>query len=199
MAPAARLRPPQCRGCSTLRQPTGALYLDEPLLRELQQQAGIVPYTVLQALGDAVVVPAGCAHQVRLPRPRNATVRRWPPMHLPRSPQVRNLRSCISVSAGFVAPEHVSTCLRLTDERRYLPAAHPRRADGLDVRAVLFHAACACLSWFELLATLFDDTLPCAFLDRLRAEAAPSELRAPPEHREEPVVAPAARLRPPQR
>ena len=35
-------------------------------------------------------------------------------MHLPRSPQVRNLRSCISVSAGFVAPEHVSTCLRLT-------------------------------------------------------------------------------------
>ena len=79
----------------------GSLYLDAALLLELQQQAGIAPYNLLQGLGDAVVVPAGCAHQVR------------------------NLRSCISVAAGFVAPEHVAHCLRLTDELRYLCARTP--------------------------------------------------------------------------
>lgn len=40
------------------------IYLDEPLLRTVQQLAGITPYMVLQRLGDAVIVPAGCAHQV---------------------------------------------------------------------------------------------------------------------------------------
>ena len=79
----------------------GSLYLDAALLLELQQQAGIAPYNLLQGLGDAVVVPAGCAHQVR------------------------NLRSCISVAADFVAPEHVAHCLRLTDELRYLCARTP--------------------------------------------------------------------------
>ena len=79
----------------------GSLYLDAALLLELQQQAGIAPYNLLQGLGDAIVVPAGCAHQVR------------------------NLRSCISVAADFVAPEHVVHCLRLTDELRYLCARTP--------------------------------------------------------------------------
>ena len=79
----------------------GSLYLDAALLLELQQQAGIAPYSLLQGLGDAVVVPAGCAHQLR------------------------NLRSCISVAADFVAPEHVAHCLRLTDELRYLCARTP--------------------------------------------------------------------------
>ena len=79
----------------------GTLYLDGALLLELQQQAGIAPYHLLQGLGDAVVVPAGCAHQVR------------------------TLRPCISVAADFVAPEHVAHGLRIMDELRYLCARTP--------------------------------------------------------------------------
>ena len=45
------------------------LYLDDELLDTLREQAGIVPYVILQRLGDALLVPAGCAHQVRHLRP----------------------------------------------------------------------------------------------------------------------------------
>ena len=41
------------------------VYLDETLLRHVQQLAGVTPHVVLQKVGDAVLVPAGCAHQVR--------------------------------------------------------------------------------------------------------------------------------------
>jgi lysine-specific demethylase 3 len=40
------------------------IYLTPPLLAELEQQTGIRPYTIYQATGDAVFIPAGCAHQV---------------------------------------------------------------------------------------------------------------------------------------
>ena len=99
----------------------GSIYLDDELLELLAQQAGLVPFVVVQAVGDAVVVPAGCAHQVR------------------------NLRSSIKVAADFVAPEHVEQCLWLTSQIRDLPAHHHRHVDVLAVRTILFHATCACL------------------------------------------------------
>ena len=98
-----------------------SIYLDDELLELLAQQAGLVPFVVVQAVGDAVVVPAGCAHQVR------------------------NLRSSIKVAADFVAPEHVEQCLWLTSQIRDLPAHHHRHVDVLAVRTILFHATCACL------------------------------------------------------
>ena len=100
----------------------GSIYLDDELLELLAQQAGLVPFVVVQAVGDAVVVPAGCAHQVR------------------------NLRSCIKVACDFVAPEHVSHCVRLTEDLRQLPLGHHRRQDVLSVRTILLYAACACFS-----------------------------------------------------
>ena len=101
------------------------LYLDDELLDTLREHAGIVPYVILQRLGDAVLVPAGCAHQVH------------------------NLRCCVKVAADFVAPEHVDHCVRLTEELRQLPARHHRRADVLSVRSILFYAACACIATLE--------------------------------------------------
>jgi len=98
----------------------GCLYLDDELLDTLREQAGIVPYAILQKLGDAILVPAGCAHQVR------------------------NLRSCIKIAADFVAPEHVQHCVRLTEELRQLPSWHHRRQDVLSVRTILLYAALAC-------------------------------------------------------
>ena len=34
--------------------------------------------------------------------------------------QVRNLKGCLKVAIDFVAPESISQCLRLTEERRLL-------------------------------------------------------------------------------
>ncbi|KAK6137579.1 hypothetical protein DH2020_028683 [Rehmannia glutinosa] len=53
------------------------------VLRSLRKEAGIEPWTVVQKLGDAVFIPAGCPHQVR------------------------NLKSCIKVAVEFVSPENV--------------------------------------------------------------------------------------------
>ena len=100
----------------------GVLYLDDELLATLHEQAGIVPYVVLQRLGDAVLVPAGCAHQVR------------------------NLRGSIKVALDFVAPEHVGHCVRLTEEQRQLPSYHHRRQDVLSIRTILLYAACGCFA-----------------------------------------------------
>jgi hypothetical protein len=40
------------------------IYLNPPLLALLARKCGIQPYTIYQAPGDAVFIPAGCAHQV---------------------------------------------------------------------------------------------------------------------------------------
>jgi hypothetical protein len=39
-------------------------YLTPSLLQMLAQKHGIHPYRILQRAGDAVFIPAGCAHQV---------------------------------------------------------------------------------------------------------------------------------------
>jgi lysine-specific demethylase 3 len=41
------------------------IYLTPLLLAMLEQRTGIWPYAIYQAPGDAVFIPAGCAHQVR--------------------------------------------------------------------------------------------------------------------------------------
>jgi lysine-specific demethylase 3 len=40
-------------------------YLNDGDLRELEKDTGINPFRFHQRVGDAVFVPAGCAHQVR--------------------------------------------------------------------------------------------------------------------------------------
>ena len=39
-------------------------YLDPPLRQELYEQHGVKSYRVYQHPGDAIFIPAGCAHQV---------------------------------------------------------------------------------------------------------------------------------------
>lgn len=45
--------------------PPGGLYLDSELRRRLREECGVSAWTLLQCLGDAVLVPAGAPHQVR--------------------------------------------------------------------------------------------------------------------------------------
>ncbi|GKC38617.1 JmjC domain-containing protein, partial [Tanacetum coccineum] len=81
-------------------------YLTVEHKRRLKEEFGIEPWTFLQKLGDAVFIPAGCAHQVR------------------------NLKSCIKVALDFVSPENVGECIRLTEDFRVLPQKHRAKEDN---------------------------------------------------------------------
>ena len=41
-------------------------YLDEKLREQLQKEYGVVGYSIVQCLGDAVFIPAGAPHQVQM-------------------------------------------------------------------------------------------------------------------------------------
>jgi hypothetical protein len=41
-------------------------YLGPTHLAQLKAKHGVVPYTIEQAVGEAVFIPAGCPHQVRI-------------------------------------------------------------------------------------------------------------------------------------
>ncbi|KAL8042472.1 hypothetical protein ABFX02_09G053200 [Erythranthe guttata] len=77
--------------------------------RKLKEEYGIEPWTFVQRLGDAVLVPAGFPHQAR------------------------NLKSCTSISIDFVSAESVGQCIRLSTEYRRLPKYHSFKEDKLQV------------------------------------------------------------------
>jgi hypothetical protein len=78
-------------------------YLDADMLREFGELYGVEVWSVEQGVGDAVYVPAGCAHQVY------------------------NLKHCVKVACDFVCPENVRRCLGLMQEFRGLPFGHHRK------------------------------------------------------------------------
>ncbi|EYU19008.1 hypothetical protein MIMGU_mgv1a026627mg [Erythranthe guttata] len=91
-----------------------AFYLTVEHKRNLKALYGIKPWTFIQKLGDAVIVPAGCPYQIR------------------------NLKSCTSVSANFVSPESVGECIRLSTEYRRLPHNHSSKEDKLQVCKLMY-------------------------------------------------------------
>lgn len=93
-----------------------AFYLTEEHKRKLKEEYGIEPWTFEQKLGDAVLIPAGCPHQVR------------------------NLKSCIKVAMDFVSPENVGEFVKLTSEFRRLPSAHKAKEDKLEIKKMALYA-----------------------------------------------------------
>ncbi|XP_012704397.3 lysine-specific demethylase JMJ25 isoform X1 [Setaria italica] len=91
-------------------------YLTEEHKRKLKEEYGVEPWTFEQKLGEAVFIPAGCAHQVR------------------------NLKSCIKVAMDFVSPENVDECIKLTEEFRRLPSGHRAKEDKLEIKKIALHA-----------------------------------------------------------
>ncbi|XP_021750702.1 lysine-specific demethylase JMJ25-like isoform X2 [Chenopodium quinoa] len=91
-------------------------YLNEEHKRKLKEVYGIEPWTFVQKLGEAVLIPAGCLHQVR------------------------NLKSCIKVALDFISPENVHECIRLTGELRSLPRNHQAKEDKLEVWKMIIYA-----------------------------------------------------------
>lgn len=86
-----------------------AWYLDEELRERLYKEYGVLGYTIVQCMGDAIFIPAGAPHQVR------------------------NLHSCIKVAEDFVSPEHLNHCVSLTQEFRGLSDTHSNHEDKLQV------------------------------------------------------------------
>ncbi|KAK9706378.1 hypothetical protein RND81_07G120300 [Saponaria officinalis] len=85
-----------------------SFYLTLEHKKQLKEEYGVEPWSIVQKLGEAVFIPAGCPHQVR------------------------NLKSCTKVAVDFVSPENIKECLRLTEEFRRLPMVHKAREDKLE-------------------------------------------------------------------
>ncbi|KAJ7620116.1 hypothetical protein FB45DRAFT_929501 [Roridomyces roridus] len=86
-------------------------YLSEDDRRDLQDKCGVRGYRVVQKPGDAIFIPAGCAHQVC------------------------NLSDCIKVAIDFVSPESIIRCQGLARELR---REGTRKEDKLQLHSLLW-------------------------------------------------------------
>ncbi|XP_057544133.1 lysine-specific demethylase JMJ28 isoform X2 [Amaranthus tricolor] len=87
----------------------GNFYLDTVHKKQLKQEFEIEPWTFNQCLGEAVFIPAGCPYQIKY------------------------IKSCINISAGFISPENASECIKLINEIRVLPNDHKAKQLKLEV------------------------------------------------------------------
>ncbi|CAB1344054.1 unnamed protein product [Coregonus sp. 'balchen'] len=90
-------------------------YLSRKLRQRLWEEHGVLGLTVVQFLGDSVLIPAGALHQVQ------------------------NLHSCVQVINDFVSPEHVFHSFHLTQELRS-SREELNYEDKLQVKNILFHS-----------------------------------------------------------
>ncbi|KAF5357688.1 hypothetical protein D9758_007482 [Tetrapyrgos nigripes] len=96
------------------------VYLDEVLRKELWEQERVKSYRVYQRPGEAIFIPAGCAHQVC------------------------NLSDCIKVAIDFVSPENIVRCEKLTKEFREQNQGKAWKEDVLQLRTMMWFAWLSC-------------------------------------------------------
>ncbi|KAJ7725064.1 hypothetical protein B0H16DRAFT_285195 [Mycena metata] len=96
------------------------VYLDDEKRRQLYQEYGVKSFRVYQKAGEAVFIPAGCAHQVR------------------------NLSDCIKVAVDFVSPENIERCEKLTQEFREVNYRQAWKEDVLQLRTMMWFAWLSC-------------------------------------------------------
>ncbi|XP_061081381.1 probable JmjC domain-containing histone demethylation protein 2C isoform X2 [Conger conger] len=89
-------------------------YLSRKLRQRLLEEHGVQGWTVVQFLGDSVLIPAGALHQVQ------------------------NLHSCVQVINDFVSPEHVVHSFHLTQELRS-SKEEINYEDKLQVKNIFYH------------------------------------------------------------
>ncbi|WWD15646.1 hypothetical protein CI109_100068 [Kwoniella shandongensis] len=95
-------------------------YLDAALRKELWEKKGVVSWRVYQYPGQAVFIPAGCAHQVC------------------------NLADCIKIALDFVSPHNVRRCQALTQDFRKENFVKAWKEDVLQLYNVLWYAWQSC-------------------------------------------------------
>jgi len=95
-------------------------YLDAALRKELFDDYGIKSHRVYQRPGEAVFIPAGCAHQVA------------------------NLADSIKVSVDFVSSNNIARCEKLTGEFREQNQSMVWKEDSLQLRTMMWFAWLSC-------------------------------------------------------
>jgi lysine-specific demethylase 3 len=96
------------------------IYLDEVCRKELYEQFGVKSYRIYQRPGEAIFIPAGCAHQVA------------------------NLADCVKVAIDFVSVENIVRCEELTREFRELNQKLAWKEDVLQLRNMMWFAWQSC-------------------------------------------------------
>ncbi|KAJ7177326.1 Clavaminate synthase-like protein [Mycena crocata] len=93
------------------------VFITDELLLRMHQTCGVKSYRVHQKVGEAIMIPAGCAHQVR------------------------NLSDCIKVAVDFVSIANIQRCDNLTEEFRAVNnGGKPWKADVLQLKSLLWFA-----------------------------------------------------------
>lgn len=112
----------------------GAMEIDDPIHRQiyylteddmikLYEENGVMAHRIYQEPGEAVFIPAGCAHQVR------------------------NRRSCVKVAVDFLTPENVKVCKGLVAEARVMGNPFLGRSAGGGKEDVLQLWSCLGFAW----------------------------------------------------
>lgn len=95
-------------------------FLDVALRKQLFEEKGVGSYRIMQKPGEAVFIPAGCAHQVS------------------------NVGDCIKVAVDFVSPANVDRCEKLTHEFREQNRSTAWKEDVLQLRTMMWYAWESC-------------------------------------------------------
>jgi lysine-specific demethylase 3 len=96
------------------------IYLDDHLRLELFRIHGVKSFRFYQRPGEAVFIPAGCAHQVS------------------------NLADSVKIAIDFVSPENIARCEQLTREFREQNHSQAWKEDVLQLRSMMWFAWQAC-------------------------------------------------------
>ncbi|KAG8794161.1 hypothetical protein FRC12_000341 [Ceratobasidium sp. 428] len=91
-------------------------YLDSSHRRQLYEEEKVYSWRIYQQPGEAVFIPAGCAHQVC------------------------NLADCIKVAIDFVSLENIDRCEKLTAEFRDENITETWKEDVLQLRTMMMYA-----------------------------------------------------------
>ncbi|KAF9464272.1 hypothetical protein BDZ94DRAFT_1297282 [Collybia nuda] len=130
-----KMRAPRANEWSGLTDPIHGqqFYLDEELRDALWKEHGVISYRFYQRPGDAVFIPAGCAHQVA------------------------NMADCIKVAVDFVSPENIERCEKLTREFREQNQKKAWKEDVLQLRNMMWFAWLSCCQQEEDATANTDD------------------------------------------
>ncbi|KAI0735948.1 hypothetical protein C8Q76DRAFT_611649, partial [Earliella scabrosa] len=90
-------------------------YLTPRMLCDLKDHHSVRPYTIRQYVGDAVFIPAGCAHQVS------------------------NQANCIKIACDFISPQSLAMCERLSVEFRQQRLAKHWPPDVIPFAPLLYY------------------------------------------------------------
>ena len=105
------------------------LFVNEAILDELWSDYGVKPYSFVQKQGQAVFVPAGCAHQV------GACTHAVIPSNCLIIAQVSNRSACIKIAMDFMDVSSIEACWKITEEFHA-----QKRQDTLQIRSTLWYS-----------------------------------------------------------